>query len=239
MTNQPAQSAPTNNEGDLSNKAPADAKATDGQAQPNAKPDANTPKGDEGKKADEGKADDNANAEGKTDEGKKPEDDKKPEVKAPEKYEAFTLPEGVEMTSEQTEAFSALAKELNLTQEQAQKLAEYGGNMLVKAKPDDAAIVEQAKEVWGKETKADKEIGGDKLAENLAVAKKTLETFGTPALKDLLNKSGMGNHPEVIRLFYKVGKQIGEDNVLISGGRPSSSENAADKLYGSTSKPSK
>ena len=65
--------------------------------------------------------------------------------------------------------------------------------------------------------KTDAEIGGDKLPENLAVARKALETFGTPELKALLNESGLGNHPEVIRFFYRSGKAISEDRVIRGG----------------------
>jgi len=46
------------------------------------------------------------------------------------------------------------------------------------------------------------------------VARKALETFGTPELRDVLNMTGMGNHPEVIRAFYKAGKAISEDRFV-------------------------
>ena len=239
-TNQPANSAAPTNEGDLTQQANA-ADATNIAADANAnpsnegnQPNADAPKGDEGKKDGEGNADDKAG----DDKSKAKADDKSKQV-APEKYEDFKLPEGTEVDTELMGEFTTLAKELNLTQEQAQKLAELGGKIALKANgPGEAEVVAQAKDVWGKQTMADKEIGGDKLTENLSVAKKTLDTFGTPELKDLLNKSGMGNHPEVIRLFYKIGKQISEDTVLVTGNRAPSAQNHADKLYGNTSKKS-
>lgn len=245
-TNQPANSAATTNEGDLTQQANvADATniAADANANPSNEgtdPNAAKPQGDEGKKDGEGKADDKAKSddEGKGDDKNKADD--KSKQGAPEEYKDFALPEGNEVDAELMGEFKSIAKELNLTQEQAQRLAEIGGKIALKASgPGEEAIVAEAKNVWGKQTIADKEIGGDKLAENLSVAKKTLDTFGSPELKDLLNKSGMGNHPEVIRLFYKIGKQIGEDNVLVSGVRAPSAQNHADKLYGNSSKPSK
>lgn len=240
MTNQPAaNSTETNNEGAGTQQAPNTdvTKVADANGQAQNEGAANTDVTKVGE-ADKGKADDKANGEGDKNEGddKNKADDKKPDQKAPEKYEDFKLPEGTEVDTELMGEFTTLAKDLNLTQEQAQKLAELGGKIALKANgPGDEAIIEQAKGVWGKEVLADKEIGGDKLAENLSVAKKTLDTFGTPALTELLNKSGMGNHPEVIRLFLKVGKQISDDNVLVSGNRSPSPQNHADKLYGSSS----
>ena len=62
--------------------------------------------------------------------------------------------------------------------------------------------------------KVDKEIGGEKFTENLALARKALESFGTPELQDVLNMTGLGNHPEVIRAFYKAGKAISEDRFI-------------------------
>ena len=240
-TNQPAtqNSTETNNEGAVTQQAP---KAEDVNIAPNAdgqahddgskkSDDANAPKDDANKKADDkATGDDDANGD--------KADDKSKQKTAPEKYEDFKLPEGTEVDTELMGEFQTIAKELNLTQEQAQKLAEIGGKIALKANgPGEEAIVAEAKNIWGKETMADKEIGGDKLAENLSVAKKTLDTFGSPALKELLNKSGMGNHPEVIRLFFKIGKQIGEDSVLVTGNRQAAPRDAADVLYGSTSKP--
>jgi hypothetical protein len=63
-------------------------------------------------------------------------------------------------------------------------------------------------------------IGGDKLAENLGIARKALDQFGTPELKDVLNMTGFGNHPAVIRAFYKIGKAISEDK-FVKGSTPS------------------
>jgi hypothetical protein len=76
--------------------------------------------------------------------------------------------------------------------------------------------IQEAQATWMKQARADQEYGGDKLHENLASAKKALDTFGSPEFKSLLKESGLGNHPELIRAFVRVGKAISEDR-LISG----------------------
>ena len=44
--------------------------------------------------------------------------------------------------------------------------------------------------------------------------RKALDAFGTPELKDVLNATGFGNHPEVIKAFYKAGKAISADGFV-------------------------
>lgn len=132
---------------------------------------------------------------------------------APEQYE-FIAPEGNQYDQGTIEAFSAAAKEANLSQEKAQKLLE---TMSPKLAERQIAQIAEVQKHWTESSKADKEFGGEKLGENLGVAKKALDQFGTPELKSLLEESGLGNHPEVVRFFYRAGKAISEDGFV--GGR--------------------
>lgn len=137
------------------------------------------------------------------------------EPAVPEAYD-LKMPEGVELDQAAAAEFTAIAKELKLDQAAAQKLADVGAKMAQRQVEAHAKLVES----WAEQVKTDSEIGGDKLAENLGVARKALEAFGTPELRDVLNATGLGNHPEVIRAFYKVGKAISEDRFV--GGAPKS-----------------
>jgi hypothetical protein len=147
---------------------------------------------------------------------------------APDKYE-FKLPEGIQLDTKGTEAFSEIARELNLTQDGAQKFLDKMGPVIAGRHGE---LLTQAKAQWVEAAQTDKEYGGEKLSENLAVAKKALDTFGSPELRTLLNESGLGNHPEIIRAFYKAGKAISEDKfVPATGGSPRGTKAAADALY--------
>lgn len=128
----------------------------------------------------------------------------------PEKYE-FTPPEGTELNPEVMGKFEGVAKELGLSQEAAQKVVDAVGPQMAAAQK---AQLEAIRNEWTQSTRADKELGGDKLAENLTVAKNAVETFGTPELRALLNDTGLGNHPEIIRAFYRVGQKISGSNVI-------------------------
>lgn len=151
----------------------------------------------------------------------------------PEKYE-FTAPDGREFDGETIAAYSEVARELGLSQEAAQKLLDRMGPQMAQRQE---AQIQAVRNEWTKAATSDKEFGGEKLSENLSVAKKALDAFGTPELRDLLNTSGLGNHPEVIRLFFRAGKAISEDRFV--GGSattakargPMTFDDAANALY--------
>lgn len=146
-----------------------------------------------------------------------------PEV--PESYD-LKMPEGVELDKAAADEFTAIAKELKLSAEGAQKLADVGAKMAQRQAEAHANLVES----WVEQVKTDKEIGGDKLNENLAVARKAVDAFGTPELKDFLNATGLGNHPALIKAFYKAGKAISED-AFVKGTTKGPETDMAKKMY--------
>lgn len=137
---------------------------------------------------------------------------------APESYE-FKAPDGVQFDDAVIGAFSEVAKELNLPQDQAQKVLDKMAPVIA-ARQDEQ--FQAARAEWAEAAKTDKEFGGEKLTENLGTAKKALDALATPELRTLLEESGLGNHPEVIRVFYRAGKAISEDRFVTgrNGGSP-------------------
>jgi hypothetical protein len=126
---------------------------------------------------------------------------------APEAYE-FKLPDNAAMD---LTAFGAFAKSQNLTQEAAQSMLDNLAPAMAQAQAEQhTALTTQ----WVADVKADKELGGEKAAENLAIAQKALKQFGTPELGKFLDETGLGNHPEIIRAFFKAGQAISEDTGL-------------------------
>ena len=121
--------------------------------------------------------------------------------------EAFTFPEGAQVDMEVAKEYAELAKSLGLTQEQAQ------GQIGFYQKAQEQMIA-KVSEQWSAQSKADKEFGGDKFDENLAIASKAIDAFATPELKGLLNSTGLGNNPDMIRAFYRAGLLLKEDSVV-------------------------
>jgi hypothetical protein len=147
----------------------------------------------------------------------------------PEKYE-FKTPEGIKVDAEVTASFEAEAKALGLSQEAAQKLYDLGAQAVQKQVAETQSGIKSLQESWLVASKADKEFGGDKLTENLAVAKSAMK-FATPELKDILNASRLGDHPEMIRWMYRVAKAMQEDKHVTGNTAPPTTKSVAQRMY--------
>jgi hypothetical protein len=156
-------------------------------------------------------------------------EDKPAEAETPAQveYEAFAIPDGVVADESVLGEFKAVAKELNLSQKDAQRLADLSANMALKQQQ--AARDQQTQ--WAESAKTDKEFGGDAFSGNLAVAKKALDTFASKELRGILDATGLGNHPEVIRTFVRIGKQISEDGSIVRGSKADSASDPAKRLF--------
>jgi hypothetical protein len=146
---------------------------------------------------------------------------------APEKYE-FTAPEGVTLDAAAVAAFEPIAKELNLTNDQAQKLVELQSSLVQQQREAWTGQLEN----WSKEVKADKEIGGEAFTGSIKAAQQALTQFGTPELRAALDSTSMGNHPELVRVFAKIGKAMAEDTFVSATRQANSSKSAADIMFG-------
>lgn len=139
----------------------------------------------------------------------------------PEKYE-LTAPEGFDIDEKLLAEADPIFREIGLTSAQA--------NLLMPLVPKFAealfgqqndAFQAQASD-WAKAAKADKEIGGKNWGETETLVAKALDQFagpkGTPekpnVFRDLLDNTKLGNHPEMIRMFRKIGAQLGEGGSL-------------------------
>ena len=61
---------------------------------------------------------------------------------------------------------------------------------------------------WIARSQNDPDFGGAKFGTNLALAKQTVDKYGTAGLKQALEKTGFGSHPELIRFVVKVGRAL-------------------------------
>ncbi|MEO0751105.1 MAG: hypothetical protein AAFY25_04830 [Pseudomonadota bacterium] len=83
-----------------------------------------------------------------------------------------------------------------------------------KAAREQLAEFDRQVDTWGKEAKADKELMEGGYDENVAIAKAAIQKLGSPELAEVLNSSGLGSHPAMIRFALKAGKMLSEDDVV-------------------------
>lgn len=146
----------------------------------------------------------------------KKSDDPLDQVPEDGKY-TLTMPEGIPVDQELLDAVGADFKELGLTHKQAQQLADKFIEVNTKRAEKQAEQFAETITKWGEDAKKDKEIGGDKWDGTVKDARRAIDTLGTPELKKYLEITGGGNHPEIIRLFAKVGSMIKEDSPANGG----------------------
>lgn len=161
--------------------------------------------------------------------GKAPEakpDEAKLDDSKPITY-AFKAPEGVTLDEARVAEFTAFAQEHKLAPDVAQKLVDMAAQAEVSGMQ---ARIAQAN-AWADEVKADKTLGGDKLPESVAIAKKALE-LGPPELRDLLNTTGLGNHPAVFKWAHAIGMALSVDRFVVGAAPDGETKTMADRLYG-------
>lgn len=151
---------------------------------------------------------------------------------APVEYADFALPEGVEVDGETLSEARSLLGEMKLPQEQAQRLVDFYAGKIRQFGAAQADNWVKLNEKWVSDFKADREIGGERVAETVAAAVRAMDRFGTPGLREALIMTGAGNHPEVIRFVARVGKATAEDRFVVAAGASAgASRSAAEVLY--------
>lgn len=79
---------------------------------------------------------------------------------------------------------------------------------------EQAALIaehEQRVEAWSNEAKADPVIAKN-FDKNLAAVKEVFTRFGGQAMVELLDSTGLGSHPQFIRMGMAIRAKVGEDD---------------------------
>lgn len=179
-----------------------------------------------------GEADPAGNAAGDAADGEGKDGGEKPKAEGPpEKYE-FTLPEGMALDEAALGKFEPVLRDAGLTNEQANKLAGVFAEIrAADLQASQTAFVEQVNG-WLGEVKADPDLGGAKFDSTVKAAGAAMAAFGTPALREVLNNTGLGNHPELVRLMSRVGAALQEDKTAGPAGAGGGERSIAERLYG-------
>jgi hypothetical protein len=140
-----------------------------------------------------------------------PEDKAKTEG-APEKYVDFTLPEGRTVNKAMLEKALPIFKDLNLSQEQAQKLVAFQTEI----DAANAASYEAVRTGWRNEVVKDSTIGngtdGLNVATNENIGKviQSLPETQRQPFKDMMNITGVGDNPVMIRALNHLAQFVTE-----------------------------
>lgn len=151
----------------------------------------------------------------------------------PEKYD-LKAPDGSLLDATAIQNVAEFAKANKLTNKEAQAILDSQSAILTGYEVKQREESEKLSKQWVDAAKADKEIGGDKFAESAEFATRFVDKFGSPELKEFLDRSGLGNHPEAIRMFAKCQREF-ENDKFVHGpqrGAEIKKKDTAEVLYG-------
>ena len=127
------------------------------------------------------------------------------------------------------------SKEKGLSPEVAQAILEREHSAVSSFRDAQLQHLEQQKIEWVKNAKADKEIGGDRYNESVELAHRVFKDYASPSFREELVKTGLGNHPELLRVFSKLGRDVyAEDKMIKPGIQAGGHRSSEDILYGKT-----
>jgi hypothetical protein len=154
-------------------------------------------------------------------EGTEEKQETKPETPAPKEATVYDLklPDGSTLDAKAIEDVKAYAKANGLDNKQAQaQLERENANYAAYVEGQRKQLAEEM-EGWKKTFETDKEIGGAKAKESAENAKRLLSKVmaDRPEFIKELDATGLGNHPDFVRLLVRLSKGTSEDKLVVSG----------------------
>ncbi len=151
-----------------------------------------------------------------------------PQIQDP--YAALVLPENSSLTAQMFDELKQHAAAIKLPLQSAQKWVELEDKRLQQQAQEQAQTKRAQEQAWAQETQA---MYGAAWQEEVSRAVRAADVFGGPELRQLLEETGLGNHPAIVRTFAAVGKRIAED-VSVGGtaGDVPSDKTFTQALYG-------
>lgn len=137
-------------------------------------------------------------------------------------YKDLTLPDGAAVDAQEMAKYKELAKTMNLKPEDAQRILDFEAERL-------SAGAAAAAAAWQEQVKQEH---GDKLPIVMATCARAIDKLGGNELRTLLDQTGLGNHPLMVKAFYQAGSLMKEDTSAGSNGNATGDVSFAQALYG-------
>lgn len=144
-------------------------------------------------------------------------------------YKDLSLPEALQGCEAGFASFKKLAGELKLPAETVQKLVEWESTATQEGRQNSQRERAEILQKWTEQTK---QAFGPSYQQDIAQALQAAQRFGGPELRELLEVTGLGSHPVVVKTFHAIYQQTSED-VSVSGQiRHHTDKTFAEALYG-------
>ena len=188
--------------------------------------------------------------------------DKQPEEKAKEEvsqsdepaplpsFEPWKLPDGIEADQTRVAEFNKELGEFARDTKVDAKLVQGLGQKLIDRHVSELQataqkIAESYQKAWEDQSKSwyeqfvkDPEIGGNRQETTTAAAREFIRKHGGTSeqqteLRTVLEQTGLGNHPALIRVFAKANSDLSEGKLVPAGKPPAAPQSRKQRFYGS------
>tara|TARA_R100001594_G_scaffold5297_2_gene16828 strand:- start:6076 stop:6936 length:861 start_codon:yes stop_codon:yes gene_type:complete len=119
------------------------------------------------------------------------------DLKAPEGYDAYA--------ENMSNWYREAAHKVKLPAAQAQQLHDSYVQHIMQMQENAALEQKRQVEDWGNQIKREY---GQALDERVGLAHRAMRAFGSDELRTLMDETGLGNHPEVVKAFVKIGSEL-------------------------------
>ncbi len=145
----------------------------------------------------------------------------------------LALPKDSLLDPSKVDEIVAYAKEQGLSNEAAQEILNNHSESVTAYKDSQDNEAKGIVASWLSDAENDKEIGGAEFKKNGELAKRVVDRFATPEFKSIMNDKTypFGNHPEVIRIFSRIGKLMGEDMLTTGNAAGEGEKDMAEVFY--------
>lgn len=135
------------------------------------------------------------------------------------------LPEGSKLAKADVDKIASFAKDHGLSQDAAAALLKRESEAVVERETVALGQLKEQSETWKQEIIDDKEFGGstEKAQETAQMAYEFAKKFGDEHFVTELERTGLGNHPGLVKLFARAGRAMAPDT--FKGGGTSAGAN--------------
>lgn len=151
-------------------------------------------------------------------------------------YKDVKLPENMKLDEAMTGKFNEYAAKLNLSQKGADSLMAMAVELTQQTQKNTVEALGKLQEAKREEYRqllnSDKEVGGAKLKESIAIANLAYDTFFKDEdLRVLIAEGGLNLHPKFIKALKTIGSQMKEDTIHSSNNPAGEKKSREEVMY--------
>jgi hypothetical protein len=155
----------------------------------------------------------------------------------PLKMEEIKIPDGMTIDEPVMKGFVEIVNKFGLGRDAVAELTTLQANAMKNVSEAGNKLYSEMQDKWRSEATADPDIGGERLASTLGGISKLVDKYGSPELRGVLDLTGAGNNPHVIKFLNGIYKQLGEGHFVAPGAPSLGGKTSEEIMFPNQGKP--